>query len=61
MVQVIYKRHWGAILKSDDKYCVVCGKRATHSLVEEGDNDRDVVISVEWYCEEHLPELPQTV
>ena len=55
MATIIYKRHWGAILKSDDKYCQNCGKRATHSLVDEDDNDPDVIFSVEWFCEDHVP------
>jgi hypothetical protein len=57
MAWTIHKRHWGAILKSDDKYCSVCGIRASHSLVETDDDDDDIVTYVEWFCEEHLPLL----
>lgn len=61
MATIIYKRHWGAILKSDDKCCQNCGKRATHSLVDEDDNDPDVIFLLSGFAKITYPRTQRAI
>lgn len=59
MSNTINQRHWGARLRSGNKPCGVCGSSANSYFVAVDEND--IATLIEWFCELHQPELPETL